>query len=142
MINYREADVKCHVEGRRKVSAWIKSVVVLKGKSVGEINIVSCSDELLLDTNVRFLEHDYYTDIITFDNTEGDLISGDLMISFDRVKENAKNESVQFQEELRRVIIHGVLHLIGYGDKTDDEAKEMRAQENKALKMFHVERLS
>lgn len=139
MINYREADIKCRVEGKRKVSAWVKSVVTNKGCELGEINIVSCSDKYLLETNVQFLNHDYYTDIITFDNTEGKTISGDLLISLDRVKDNAKKESVSFQEELRRVIIHGVLHLLGYGDKTDAEASEMRAQENKALKMFHVE---
>lgn len=139
MINYREADIKCRVEGKRRVSSWLKSVIEAKGCELGEINIVSCSDDYLLETNVQFLEHDYYTDIITFDYTDGDTISGDLMISFDRVKDNAKKEGVKFQNELRRVMVHGVLHLIGFGDKTDEEALEMRAQENNALKMFHVE---
>lgn len=141
MINYREADIKCRVLGKRKVSAWVKSVVSNKGHELGEINIVSCSDKYLLEINVQFLDHDYYTDIITFNNTEGNTISGDLLISFDRVKDNAKQEGVSFQEELRRVIIHGVLHLLGFGDKTDAEAFEMRAQENNALKMFHVEHI-
>lgn len=139
MINYREADIKCRVEGKRKASAWLKGLIQSKGCELGEINIVSCSDQYLLETNVQFLDHDYFTDIITFDYTEGDVISGDLMISFDRVKDNAKNEGVAFQEELRRVMAHGVLHLLGYGDKTDEEAAEMRQQENNALNMFHVE---
>ena len=139
MINYREADIKCNVEGKRKVSAWLENVIRSKKRELGEINIVSCSDEYLLQTNVQFLQHDYYTDIITFYNTEGNVISGDLLISFDRVKDNAKKEGARFQEELKRVMVHGVLHLIGYGDKTDEEASEMRTQENNALKLFHVE---
>ena len=106
---------------------------------MGEISIVMCSDELLLETNQKYLNHDYYTDIITFDYTEEDQISGDLMISYDRVKENAKKENVSVQEELRRVMAHGVLHLLGLKDKSEREAAEMRAQEDAALVLFHVE---
>jgi rRNA maturation RNase YbeY len=106
---------------------------------VGEISIVLCSDKLLLETNQKYLNHDYYTDIITFDYTEEDQINGDLMISYERVKENAKKENVLVQEELRRVMAHGVLHLLGFKDKSEREASEMRAQEDAALDLFHVE---
>jgi probable rRNA maturation factor len=138
-MNFREADIACSVEQKRRVSAWIKEVIQTSGSKVGEICVVSCSDEYLLGVNVEHLNHDYYTDIITFDYCADGKISGDLLISFDRVRENASDEGVSFQNELRRVIIHGVLHLLGLGDKSDEEAAIMRAQENKALKLFHVE---
>ena len=136
---FREADIKCGVYAKRSVAAWAKAVIYSHGKTVGEICVVSCSDEYLLSVNIERLNHDYYTDIITFDYSEDEVVSGDLLISFDRVRENAKDAGVSFQEELRRVIIHGCLHLVGFGDKTDDEAKQMREEENKALNMFHVE---
>ena len=98
-----------------------------------------CSDKLLLETNQKYLNHDYYTDIITFDYTEEGKISGDLMISYERVKENAKKEKVGVQDELRRVMAHGVLHLLGFRDKSERESAEMRAQEDAALDLFHVE---
>ena len=139
MIHFRKGDITCSVESKRLVSAWISSVVLKHKKTLGDICVVSCSDEYLLTVNIEHLDHDYYTDIITFDYSEGNGISGDLLISFERVKENAKNHGVGFQEELRRVIIHGVLHLVGYKDKTDKEVLEMREKENEALKMFHVE---
>lgn len=139
MIHFRKGDITCSVESKRLVSAWVSSVVLKHKKTLGDICVVSCSDEYLLTVNIERLDHDYYTDIITFDYSEGNRISGDLLISFERVKENAKNHGVGFQEELRRVIIHGVLHLVGYKDKTDKEALEMREKENEALKMFHVE---
>lgn len=139
MIHFRKGDITCSVESKRLVSAWVSSVVLKHKKTLGDICVVSCSDEYLLTVNIEHLGHDYYTDIITFDYSEGNEISGDLLISFERVKENAKNHGVGFQEELRRVIIHGVLHLVGYKDKTDKEVLEMREKENEALKMFHVE---
>ena len=139
MIHFRKGDITCSVESKRLVSTWVSSVVLKHKKTLGDICVVSCSDEYLLTVNIEHLDHDYYTDIITFDYSEGNGISGDLLISFERVKENAKNHGVGFQEELRRVIIHGVLHLVGYKDKTDKEALEMREKENEALKMFHVE---
>jgi rRNA maturation RNase YbeY len=138
-MHFREADIACGVEKKRGIATWVKQVVEARGFKLGELCVVSCSDKYLLGVNVEHLNHDYYTDIITFDYSEGELVSGDLLISFDRVKENAKNEGVLFQDELRRVIIHGVLHLLGFKDKTDLEAQEMRAQEDKALKLFHVE---
>ena len=136
---FREADIKCGIDAKRRVAAWAKAVIEGHGKTAGEICVVSCSDDYLLGVNVEHLNHDYYTDIITFDYSEGGVVSGDLLISFDRVRENAKDAGVSFQEELRRVIIHGCLHLVGYGDKTDAEAIQMREEENKALNVFHVE---
>ena len=136
---FREADISCGVEEKSSVKKWVAKVAKLHGATLGEICIVSCSDKYLLEVNIEHLNHDYYTDIITFDYSGEEGVSGDLLISFDRVRENAETEGVSFQDELRRVIIHGVLHLIGFKDKTDGEAQEMRAQENKALEMFHVE---
>ena len=99
----------------------------------GHLSFVFCTDDHLLEINRKFLQHDYYTDIITFDYSEGNCVSGDLMISIDRVKENAFSEGVSFENELHRVMIHGVLHLIGFGDKSPDEAEQMRKLEASAL---------
>ncbi|MBP5327187.1 MAG: rRNA maturation RNase YbeY [Bacteroidales bacterium] len=120
----------------KNVSDWICRVIRRHGKIPGKINYLFSNDEYVHDVNVRFLNHDTYTDIITFDNVVGDRISGDIIISIDRVEENAALFENTFDEELRRVIIHGVLHLIGNKDKTDEEAKNMRKLENDALKMF------
>ena len=139
MIYFRDGDIPCSVESKNSIKKWVVVVAKSHGKNIGEVCVVSCSDKYLLDVNIEHLNHDYYTDIISFDYSEGVEISGDLLISFDRVKENAKENGVLFQEELRRVIIHGVLHLVGFRDKTEDEKSIMRAQENAALKMFHVE---
>ena len=139
MIHFNESDIPCRVKRRLAVKSWLKQIIESRNKSVGEISIVMCSDKLLLETNQKYLNHDYYTDIITFDYTEEDQISGDLMISYERVKENAKKENVAVQDELRRVMAHGVLHLLGFKDKSEREAAEMRAQEDAALDLFHVE---
>lgn len=139
MIHFNESDIPCRVKRRLAVKSWLKQIIESHKKSVGEISIVMCSDKLLLETNQKYLNHDYYTDIITFDYTEGGQINGDLMISYERVKENASKENVAIQEELRRVMAHGVLHLLGFKDKSEREAAEMRAQEDAALDLFHVE---
>jgi len=139
MICFNESDIPCRVKCRLAVKSWLKQIIESHKKSVGEISIVMCSDKLLLETNQKYLNHDYYTDIITFDYTEEGKISGDLMISYERVKENAKKEKVGVQDELRRVMAHGVLHLLGFKDKSEREAAEMRAQEDAALDLFHVE---
>ena len=139
MIHFNESDIPCRVKRRLAVKSWLKQIIESHKKSVGEISIVMCSDKLLLEINQKYLNHDYYTDIITFDYTEGGQINGDLMISYERVKENASKENVAVQEELRRVMAHGVLHLLGFKDKSEREAAEMRAQEDAALDLFHVE---
>lgn len=126
-----------------KVRRWLAEVVVRRGKTVGNINYLFCDDEYLIEVNRRYLNHDTYTDIITFDYVAGGLVSGDIMISVERVGENAGQYGVPFEQELHRVIVHGVLHLLGQGDKTDAEAAEMRRQEEQALslwsELFHEE---
>ncbi len=104
-------------------------------KKQGEINFIFCSDDYLLDMNKQYLQHDYFTDVITFDYSENNILSGDVFISIDRIKENAGEYKVPFEQELQRVMIHGVLHLAGYNDKTDEEKKEMTDKENEYL--FH-----
>lgn len=121
-----------------KVRQWLTAVVKRRGKTVGNINYLFCDDEYLLAANQRYLQHDTYTDIITFDYVAGGLISGDIMISIDRVGENAEKFGVTFAQELHRVVVHGVLHLLGQGDKSDAEAAEMRRQEGDALELWQA----
>lgn len=111
-------------------SQQVKQLIEEENQETGNISVIFCSDEYLLEMNKTHLNHDYYTDIITFNYVDGNLISGDLFISVDRVKENAVKFDVSFNEELYRVILHGVLHLVGYNDKTDEEKKVMRKKEN------------
>ena len=139
MVVFVDGDVPCNVEGRRRVKSWLASLAKHHNRTLGDLSIVSCSDEELLTYNRQYLDHDTYTDIITFDHSEGTTLSGDLMISFERVLENAENHGVGFQEELRRVMAHGVLHLAGFKDKTPDDVRAMRQAEDRALQMFHVE---
>jgi rRNA maturation RNase YbeY len=109
---------------------------MVNGLVMGDINFIFCSDEYLLKINKQFLNHDYYTDIITFDYSSDTLLSGDLFISVERVLENSKIYKTVFQEELRRVMIHGILHLMGYKDSTNEESQKMREAENGALSLF------
>lgn len=135
-ITYTLDDVRFDLRGRQRLRAWIEQVVRNADKRVGEIGYVFCSDDHLLTVNRQFLNHDTYTDIITFDYVSGDMVSGDIIISVDRVRENAKQMKLPFSEELHRVMIHGVLHLLGQGDKSERESKEMRAKENVALQLL------
>ncbi len=132
-IRYFCEDCGLRFDRRRKTSAWIRRTAQAEGAQAGDISVVFCSDAYLLEINRRYLQHDYFTDIITFDYTEGGRISGDLMISVDTVRANAETFGTPFEEELDRVIIHGVLHLLGYGDKSGEEARKMRELENKYL---------
>lgn len=118
---------------------WINRVIVSEGFTVGPLDYIFCTDEYLLKINKEYLNHDTFTDIITFDYTDGNTLSGDIFISTDRVKENAVTFNVDFENELRRVMSHGILHLVGFGDKTPEEKKAMRAKEDEKIKMFHVE---
>lgn len=120
-----------------KVKQWIAAVIQRRGKAIGNVNYLFCDDEYLLDVNQRYLNHDTFTDIITFDYVAGGLISGDILISTERVGENAEKFGVPFEHELHRVVIHGVLHLLGQGDKSDAEATEMRRQEEEALALWN-----
>ena len=115
---------------KRILEKYIKLLVAKELYQVGNITMIFCSDAYLLEVNKQYLNHDYYTDIVTFDYRENSVISGDLFISFDRIKENAANFKATVKEELFRVVFHGVLHLIGYNDKTEEEQKEMRQKEN------------
>ena len=120
---------------RRANSAWIKAVAASYGKKVGEVAYIFCDDEKILEVNRQYLNHDYYTDIITFDYCEGDSLSGDLFISVDSVRENSIEYGTDFKDELNRVIIHGLLHLIGYDDHTVEETAVMRMKENYYLSL-------
>lgn len=141
MIYFSDLNAPCRIKTRKKVRSWLSDVILQMDKELGEISIVLCSDDYLLEVNKQYLDHDYYTDIITFDYTVGNVVGGDLIISYDRVKENAQLESVLIQHELRRVMVHGVLHLLGLNDKSVKDSKSMRLAENSALKMFHVEHI-
>ncbi len=112
---------------------WISNCIEQNGCRLGELNYIFCDDAYLLKLNVEFLEHDTFTDIISFDYTMGKLVGGDIFISIERVTENAKEFNSSFEEELSRVMIHGVLHYIGYKDKTDEEKKEMRSKEDECV---------
>ena len=136
VINFFEEDIKFNLSQKRKIRNWIKKVAEKEGVSVAEINYVFCSDPYLKQVNVEFLQHDYFTDIITFDNSEEGTLEGDIFISIDRIRENSSDYSSNFDQELRRVIIHGVLHLIGYRDKTADEENQMRQKEDEYLSLY------
>lgn len=114
----------------------IEIVLANENRTLGEVNYIFCSDEYLLNINKQYLNHDYYTDVISFDYSEDGIISGDIFISVDTVKDNAKEYEVEFEKELARVMVHGVLHFIGYKDKTDEDAKLMRQKENQYLPLF------
>ncbi|OEY72516.1 rRNA maturation RNase YbeY [Salegentibacter salarius] len=138
MINfYPENDFEFQEE--KSFDTWIRKVISSEEKQLGEINYIFCDDHYLYKINLKFLEHDTYTDIISFDNSEGDELNGDIFISTDRVTENAKEYNVDFSDELKRVMIHGILHLCGYGDKTESEAALMRQKEDEKIALFHVE---
>ncbi len=136
MISYNTQNVSLPKIRRRDTSAWIKAVAASYGKRVGDIAYIFCDDEKILEVNRQYLQHDYYTDIITFDYSEEDLISGDIFISLDTVRSNAEEQHTTYDNELHRVIIHGILHLCGINDKGPGEREIMEAAENKALAMM------
>ena len=121
-----------------KVKKWILAVVGAQGKRVGNLNYLFCDDSYLINVNRTYLNHDTYTDIITFDYVEGNVVSGDILISVERVSENATLFNSSFEQELQRVIIHGVLHLLGQADKSDEDAAEMRRKEESALALWNT----
>ncbi len=134
-IYYYAEEVKLPAIKKRDTSAWIKRVAAKYGKKTGDIAYIFCSDEKILQVNREYLQHDYYTDIITFDYSEGEVISGDLFISLDTVKTNAEKFGTPYEEELHRTIIHGILHLCGINDKGPGEREIMEKNENEALAM-------
>lgn len=126
------------LENESMLKKWISEVIKNHGKKTGKISYLFCSDDRILKDNMAFLNHDTYTDIITFDSVEGDLVSGDILISLDRVGENAKQFGVSFTQELHRVMIHGVLHLLGFKDKSAQEAAQMRRKEEESLQLLEA----
>ncbi|NHM02766.1 rRNA maturation RNase YbeY [Flavobacterium difficile] len=120
-------------------ASWIENIVLSENKILGEISYIFCDDDYLHTINMQYLNHDTLTDIISFDYTEGDVISGDIFISVERVHDNALDFNVSFDEELKRVLAHGVLHYCGYKDKTDSDAILMRSKEEEKIKLFHME---
>ncbi len=122
-----------------QIATWISRVILSENKKEGEINYIFCNDDYLLNLNEQYLYHDTLTDIISFDYSVGNEIHGDIFISTERVKENAIDFKATFEEELQRVIVHGVLHYCGYKDKTEDDERLMRNKEDEKIKMFHVE---
>ncbi len=133
-ITFQSLSVTFSPRQKLLLKKWITQLIGAKKKKPGDINFVFTSDEELLKINIQYLNHNTYTDIITFDSSTSDIISGDIMISIDRVKENASKFGVDFETELHRVLAHGVLHLCGYKDKTSKQSLEMKSEENSALR--------
>lgn len=136
MITYNTDGVKMPAIKKRETTAWIRRIAATYGRKVGDIGYMFVNDEKILEVNNEYLGHDYYTDIITFDYDEGDTINGDLVISLDTVRTNAEKFGKDYDEELHRVIIHGILHLCGINDKGPGEREIMEAAENKALDLL------
>ncbi len=135
MVTYHLQDTGFKFKHKLLNNRWLKMVAESEIKRLGDISIIFCSDPYILEVNLKYLQHDYFTDIITFDYCEGNRLSGDLFISVDSVRENAEYYSVEFEDELNRVIVHGILHLIGYDDHSDEEKIIMRKKENYYLQM-------
>jgi len=135
MIRFFNEDVPYKLLQKRLISQWLKKQATLEGFTIGDLNYIFCSDEHVLQVNRDYLQHDYYTDIITFDQSEEeDLLEGDIFISVDRVADNASQLAIKPEQEMHRVLAHGMLHLCGYGDKTDEEEAQMRQKEDEWLK--------
>ncbi len=134
-FNY-ETDFK--IDNETLFSDWISQVILSENKKEGDINYIFCDDEFILNINKQYLDHDYYTDIISFDYSVGNELHGDIFISIERVFENAQDFNVTFDDELKRVIIHGILHYCGYKDKSEDEEILMRNKEDEKINLFHV----
>jgi rRNA maturation RNase YbeY len=127
------------LDNKDAISSWLSEVIVSEGKKEGEINYIFCDDEYLFKINLEYLNHDTLTDIISFDYSVGNELNGDIFVSVERVQDNANDFKVSFVEELKRVLVHGILHYCGYKDKTEQDEWVMRAKEDEKLAMFHVE---
>ena len=138
MITFQTEGVEMPSIDEERITAWIKEVAATYGKKVGEIAYQFCSDEHILKVNRQFLQHDYYTDVITFDYCHGRVLSGDIVLSLDTVRSNAEQLNTPYETELHRVIIHGVLHLCGINDKGPGEREIMEGEENKALALLQA----
>lgn len=136
MIDFNFEDVEFDLPDKNTLTDWIKLAVESEGKTLGDITYVFCSDEYLWNMNKQYLNHDYYTDIITFDYVKNGVISGDLFISYDRIKDNAEKFNVSHETELLRVMIHGVMHLVGYDDMTDEDEVKIHEREDYYLNLW------
>lgn len=136
MVSYFTQDTAFMYKDRRLTTRWLKEVALREGCKIGAVSVIFCSDPVILDVNRKYLGHDYYTDIITFDYCEEEVLNGDLFISVDTVRANAAEYGTLFHEELHRVIVHGVLHLIGYDDHSEADIAEMRMKENEYLELL------
>jgi rRNA maturation RNase YbeY len=135
-MEYFYEDTDFVLQDGERIGNWIEETILNESMKLGDVSFIFCSDEYLLQMNKEYLNHDYYTDVITFDYCEGDIVSGDIFISVDTVKSNSEKFITNFASEIKRVIIHGVLHLIGYKDKSEEESKEMRAKEDYYLSLY------
>lgn len=138
MISYFSEDIDFVLKGKTLNNRWLRLVAESEIRRIGQISIIFCSDNYILDINQKYLQHDYFTDIITFDYCEGDRLSGDLFISIDTVRENAIEYGTGFEDELNRVMVHGVLHLIGYDDHSEADLALMRKKENYYLSLRNL----
>lgn len=137
MLKFFPEEIDFKVPQALRTKKWIKDIAQSEGYKIGDLNYIFCSDEYLLEINRQYLEHDYYTDIITFDHSEeGDKLEGDIYVSVDRVRENADSLGLPFEIEIRRVLIHGLLHLIGFEDADDELKKQMRFKEDECLLLY------
>ncbi len=136
-INYQSQDIKFVLKEKRKVSKWINDVIKLHQKKLGNVSYIFCSNQYILELNQQYLNHNYFTDIITFDYCYDNIVEGDIFISIDTVLDNSHRFKTNFNDELLRVIIHGVLHLVGFSDKTAKQQKQMRVLEDEALSIFY-----
>lgn len=134
-------ETEFEVPNEDQLSNWLSQVILSENKKEGDINYIFCDDEYLLNLNEQYLDHDTLTDIISFDYSVGNELHGDIFISIERVRENAQDFNVSFDEELKRVLVHGVLHYCGFKDKSEEDEKLMRQKEDEKIKMFHVEHL-
>lgn len=141
-IQYCSEDTSIPKFKKRNITRWIKETIHQEGKVAGDITFIFCSDAYLLEVNKQYLDHDYFTDIITFDYVEENLISGDIFISCDRVQENAAEFNTGFDNELRRIIIHGILHLLGYKDKSKKDKLWMTTKEDYYLNQLSISELN
>ena len=138
MVAFYFEDTDFKLRHKTRIKEWLRLVAESEVFTLGNISVIFCSDNYILDINQKYLHHDYFTDIITFDYSEGGRISGDLFISVDSVRENSVEYGTEFEDELHRVIVHGILHLIGYDDHTEDEIKTMRSKEDYYLSLFEL----
>lgn len=136
ILFHSDNSIKFSLAGKRQVKSWLKEIAALHHKQLGDINYIFCADSRIIAINQEFLNHDYYTDIISFDYSKGKLLSGDIFISIETVRSNSVKYNTSFNEELHRVIVHGVLHFVGFKDKNKADAEKMRLAENHALQIL------